>query len=63
MGTEEYIFMTGGAGFIGSHTIVELLERDMNVLALDNMTNSVDGKKDDEMPPVFVRIKSIVVSR
>lgn len=62
MGAKEYILVTGGAGFIGSHTVVELLERDINVLIMDNMTNAVGGKEEDELPPVFQRIKSIVVS-
>lgn len=61
MGAEEYILITGGAGFIGSHTVVELLEKDINVLVMDNMANAVGGKE-DELPPVFQRIKSIVVS-
>ena len=29
--------VTGGAGFIGSHIIQQLLERDMSVLCLDNL--------------------------
>ena len=28
--------VTGGAGYIGSHTVVELLERDYNVIVVDN---------------------------
>lgn len=34
------ILVTGGAGYIGSHTIVELLEAGHEVLALDNLCNS-----------------------
>ncbi|MGQ4276455.1 UDP-glucose 4-epimerase GalE [Pseudidiomarina sp. E22-M8] len=34
------ILVTGGAGYIGSHTIVELLEAGHEVLALDNLSNS-----------------------
>lgn len=34
------ILVTGGTGFIGSHTIVELLEKGYDVVALDNLNNS-----------------------
>lgn len=34
------ILVTGGTGFIGSHTILELLEAGHNVLAMDNLSNS-----------------------
>jgi len=34
------ILVTGGAGYIGSHTVVELLEKNNNVLILDNFCNS-----------------------
>ncbi|XP_003488377.1 UDP-glucose 4-epimerase-like isoform X2 [Bombus vosnesenskii] len=35
------IFVTGGAGYIGSHCIVELLESGYDVVAIDNFANSV----------------------
>ncbi len=34
------IFVTGGAGYIGSHTIVELLASGQQVVVLDNLSNS-----------------------
>lgn len=34
------ILVTGGAGYIGSHTCVELQSRDFEVLVLDNLCNS-----------------------
>ena len=37
------ILVTGGAGFIGSHTVVELLNKDYDVVIVDNFVNS---KKD-----------------
>lgn len=34
------ILVTGGAGFIGSHTVVELLNENENVIVVDNLSNS-----------------------
>jgi len=34
------IFVTGGAGYIGSHAILELLKQGYNVVAADNFSNS-----------------------
>ncbi len=34
------ILVTGGAGYIGSHTCVELLNEDYDVIVLDNLSNS-----------------------
>lgn len=34
------ILVTGGAGYIGSHTVLELLQAHFNVLVLDNLCNS-----------------------
>jgi UDP-glucose 4-epimerase len=34
------ILVTGGTGYLGSHTTVELLKRDYNVLIIDNLSNS-----------------------
>lgn len=34
------VLVTGGAGFIGSHTVVELLERDYQVVIVDDLSNS-----------------------
>ena len=34
------ILVTGGAGYIGSHTCVELLDNNHNVIVVDNLSNS-----------------------
>ncbi len=36
----QTILVTGGAGFIGSHTCIELLEQNYNVVILDDLSNS-----------------------
>lgn len=51
------ILVTGGTGYIGSHTVVELLEKGYEVLIIDNLSNSnfevidkiekISGKKPD----------------
>ncbi len=38
--SDKYILVTGGAGYIGSHTCVELLEAGYSVVVLDNLSNS-----------------------
>jgi nucleoside-diphosphate-sugar epimerase len=37
------VIVTGGAGFIGSHLCAALLERDCNVLCIDNFLTGVEG--------------------
>ena len=34
------ILVTGGAGYIGSHTCVELLNKGYGVVVIDNLVNS-----------------------
>ena len=36
----DYILVTGGLGFIGSHIVVELIENGNNVIIIDNLSNS-----------------------
>lgn len=55
------ILVTGGLGFIGSHTVVELQNEGFEVIALDNLSNSsidvLDGiKKITGKKPIFENI-------
>ena len=34
------VLVTGGAGYIGSHTCVELLQSGYDILVVDNLSNS-----------------------
>jgi len=43
------VLITGGAGFIGSHTCVELMQRGENIVLLDNYANS------DPLTPTLIR--------
>jgi UDP-glucose 4-epimerase len=36
----KHILVTGGCGYIGSHTIVLLLQQGYNVVVVDNLVNS-----------------------
>ena len=38
------VLVTGGAGYIGSHTCVELLNLGMDVVIVDNLVNSSAGR-------------------
>lgn len=37
---DRYILVTGGLGFIGSHTTLELLKSNYNVIVVDNLSNA-----------------------
>ena len=34
------ILVTGGAGYIGSHTLIELINNNFEVVVIDNLANS-----------------------
>ena len=40
MSNDEYILVTGGAGYIGSHTVIELINHGFKVVIVDNLSNS-----------------------
>ena len=44
-GSGKSILVTGGGGYLGSHTIVELLKEDFDVIVVDNFVNSIKGKQ------------------
>lgn len=52
----ETVFVTGGAGYIGSHCIVELLNAGYKVIAIDNFANSVNGNGE---APSLKRVEKI----
>ncbi len=49
------ILLTGGAGFIGSHTCISLLEKDYRVVILDSFENS--------SPYVIKKIKALMMNK
>ena len=38
--TAKNVLVTGGAGYIGSHTCIELIEAGFNPIVIDNFSNS-----------------------
>ena len=48
----ETILVTGGCGFIGSHTCIQLLKDNYNVLVVDSLINSYKS--------IFSQIKEII---
>lgn len=52
------LLITGGAGFIGSHTILELLNVGHNVVCVDNCCNSYKNDKED-LPESLKRVQEI----
>lgn len=53
----QTIFVTGGAGYIGSHCVVELLEAGYQVIACDNFANAVNGEEGSA--PSLQRVEEI----
>lgn len=40
----EEVLVTGGAGYIGSHTVLELLEAGYQPVVIDNFHNTIRGE-------------------
>ncbi|MDY0159885.1 MAG: SDR family NAD(P)-dependent oxidoreductase, partial [Bacteroidales bacterium] len=54
------ILVTGGTGYIGSHTVVALLDKGYEVVIIDNLSNSEESvlngiKKITGKTPAFVK--------
>lgn len=56
------ILITGGTGFIGSHTAISLIEAGYNVVILDNLCNSsinILPRLKKSLAKIFLFIKEI----
>lgn len=54
----EKVLVTGGAGYIGSHCVVELIEAGYTPVVVDNFSNAVKGEGD--VPESIIRIEKLL---
>lgn len=56
----KVVLVTGGAGYVGSHTVVELLNNNYTVIAVDNLVNCYAEKY--QKPESLKRVEKITGS-
>ena len=56
----EKVLITGGAGFIGSHIALKLIEKGYEVTVLDNLLEQIHGSDPDKSSPLYCNIKEKV---
>uniref|UniRef100_A0A672JD97 UDP-glucose 4-epimerase n=1 Tax=Salarias fasciatus TaxID=181472 RepID=A0A672JD97_SALFA len=54
----QKVLVTGGAGFIGSHCVVELIEAGFHPVVIDNFSNAV--KEGEDVPESIRRIEKLL---
>lgn len=54
------VLITGGAGFIGSHTALKLIEKGYEVTVLDILSEQIHGVNPDKTSPLYCSIKDKV---
>lgn len=52
------VLVTGGAGYVGSHTVVELLKQNYNVISIDNLVNAFAASP-NEKPEAIKRVECL----
>ncbi|KAF2879683.1 hypothetical protein ILUMI_26489 [Ignelater luminosus] len=58
MSGQGTILVTGGAGYVGSHTVVELLNNNYSVISLDNLVNCY-AETENHKPESLKRVEKI----
>ena len=51
------VLITGGAGFIGSHIALQLIEKGYDVTVLDNLLKQIHGENPGKTSPLYCSIK------
>lgn len=51
------VLVTGGAGYIGSHTVLEMLNAGYNVICVDNLCNAYSSGA--KLPEALSRVQEI----
>ncbi|KAG7166838.1 UDP-glucose 4-epimerase-like 1 [Homarus americanus] len=59
----EVILVTGGAGFVGSHTLIELLQAGYEVVVVDSCIRSKPPQDGQRLPAVLERVEDITGKR
>ena len=54
------VLITGGAGFIGSHITLKLLEKGCEITVLDNLSEQIHGSAPERTSPLYCSIKDHV---
>lgn len=59
MGSESWnVLVTGGAGYIGSHTVLELVQAGLPVVVIDNLSNA-HKDSNSEKPECLLRVEKL----
>ncbi|KAG0314476.1 UDP-glucose-4-epimerase [Dissophora globulifera] len=60
MSPKNTILVTGGCGYVGSHTVLSLLQSGYKVVVLDNLSNTSSNAKETVIPEALKRIQQLL---